>query len=75
MRKILDLNICCRLHFQFVAHAAITVIDYYAVSIPKMQNATDISTDGIHPMNKNEKQQQQSNNLFGGISRFNHRIS
>lgn len=71
MRKILYLNICCRLQFQFVVHAAITVIDNYAVSMPKMQNATDISTDGIHLMKENEKQQ-QSNNLFRGVSRFHH---
>lgn len=74
MTEISELNICCRFQFQFVAHAATTVIHIYAVSMPKMQNATDISTDGIHLMKENEKQQ-KSNNLFGGISRFNHRIS
>ena len=74
MTEISELNICCRFQFQFVAHAAITVIHIYVVSMPKMQNATDISTDGIHLMKENEKQQ-KSNNLFRGISRFNHRTS
>lgn len=74
MTEISELNICCRFQFQFVAHAATTVIHIYAMSIPKKQNATDISTDGIHLMKENEKQQ-KSNNLFGGISRFNHKTS
>lgn len=74
MTEISELNICCRFQFQFVAHAATTVIHIYVVSMPKIQNATDISTDGIHLMKENEKQQ-KSNNLFRGISRFNHRTS
>lgn len=57
MTEISKLNICCRFQFQFVAHAATTVIHIQAMSRPKMQNATDISTDGIHLMKKRNKKQ------------------
>ena len=51
MTEISELNICCRFQFQFVAHAATTVIHIYSMSIPKKQNATDISISGIQSLN------------------------
>lgn len=67
MTKISELNICCRFQFQFVAHAATTVIHIYAMSTPKKQNATDISTGGIHLMKKNENNKNQT--IYLGESR------
>lgn len=47
MTEISELNICFCLHLQFVVHAVVIVIHSYAVSMPKKQNTTDISTDGL----------------------------
>jgi hypothetical protein len=55
MTKILELNVCCGFQFQFVAHAATTLIHHYSLSTPKKQNATDISTSGTHLMMKKRK--------------------
>lgn len=74
MTEISKLNIFCRFQFQFVAHAATTVIHNYAVSTRKKQNATDISISGTH-LRKNKMKTTKPNNLFRGISRFNHKSS